>query len=96
MTLAIGGELIFGMFAGMALAALHLMLLRRASARLGAGSGGVDALLGGAVLRLGLVLAGFAAVAGLAPHPGLALVAGLCGFALARTLILRRVQRTRR
>lgn len=96
MTLAIGGELIFGMFAGMALAALHLMLLRRASARLGAGSGGVGALLGGAVLRLGLVLAGFAAVAGLAPHPGLALVAGLCGFALARTLILRRVQRTRR
>ncbi|MBR9650609.1 hypothetical protein [Thalassovita aquimarina] len=95
MTLATGGELIFGVFAGMALAALHLMLLRRAAERLGKG-GGVGALLGGAVLRLGLVLAGFAAVAWLAPQPGFALVAGLCGFALARTLILRRVQRTRR
>jgi hypothetical protein len=93
MTLATGGELIFGLFAGMALAALHLTLLRRAAARLGSGADGLGTLLGGAVLRLALVLAGFAAVAGLAPHPGFALVAGLCGFALARTLILRRTQR---
>ena len=93
MTLATGGELIFGLFAGMALAALHLVLLRRAAARLGTGADGVGALLCGAVPRLVLVLAGFAAVAGLAPQPGLALVAGLCGFALARTLIVRRAQR---
>ncbi len=96
MTLAIGGELIFGLLAGMALAALHLMLLRRGAERLGTGADGVGALLGGAALRLALVLAGFAAVAGLAPQPGLALVAGLCGFALARRLILRRAQRAER
>lgn len=96
MTLATGGEMVAGLLAGMALAVLHLRLLRHAAARLGAGTGGVGALLGGAVLRLLLVLAGFAAVAWLAPQPGLALVAGLCGFALARTLIVRRVERTKR
>lgn len=93
MTLATGAELILELLAGMALAALHLMLLRRAAARLGTGAGGVGSLLGGAALRLVLVLAGFAAVAWLAPQPGLALVAGLCGFALARTLIVRRALR---
>lgn len=93
MTLATGGELIFGLFAGMALAALHLLLLRLGSVRLGSRGTGAGALLGGAVLRMIIVLAGFAMVARLAPQPGLALIAGLCGFALARTLILRRTQR---
>ena len=81
-----------GLVAGLALGALHLLWLRRASERLGAGSGGVGALLAGAALRLAVVLAGFAAVAWVATRPGLALVAALVGFVLARTLGLWRMR----
>ncbi|WP_291296902.1 ATP synthase subunit I [Elioraea sp.] len=82
------GDLLLGLPAGLALGTLHLLLLRRAAARFG--TGGTKALLSGAALRLAIVLAGFAAVASVAVQPGLALVAALGGFALARTLGLRR------
>ena len=69
-----------------------------ALARLGCGSAretgsGTGALLAGAALRLAVVLAGFAAVAWVATQPGLALIAALGGFVLARTLGLWRVRR---
>lgn len=88
MTVGIAGDLLLGLPAGLALGTLHLLLLRRAAARLGAG-GATRALLAGAALRLAIVLAGFAAVALAAVQPGLALVAALGGFALARTVGLR-------
>jgi hypothetical protein len=84
-----------GLLAGLALGALHLLWLRRVSARLGAGTGtgtGTGALLAGAALRLAVVLAGFAAVAWVAKQPGLTLIAALGGFTLARTLGLWRVR----
>ncbi len=97
MTAGMPGDLILGLLAGMVLASLHLLLLRRATARIGARSGGVGALLGGAMLRVAVVLAGFAAVAwGTTTQPGLALIAALGGFVLARTLGLWRVQRIKR
>jgi hypothetical protein len=91
MTAGTTGDLLLGLVAGLALGALHLLWLRRASARLGAG-GGAGALLAGAALRLAVVLAGFAAVAWVAIQPGLGLVAALGGFALARTLGLYRIR----
>src|SRR5665811_46691 len=62
-----------------------------APARLGAGTG-TGALLAGAALRLAVVLAGFAAVAWVAVQPGLALIAALSGFTLARALGLWRIR----
>jgi hypothetical protein len=95
MTAGVIGDLLFGLLAGLALGALHLLWLRRASVRLGTGTG-MGALLAGATLRLAVVLAGFAAVAWAAMQPGLALIAALGGFTLARTLGLWRVRnRTR-
>jgi len=91
MTAGTTGDLLLGLVAGLALGALHLLWLRRASAPLGAG-GGAGALLAGAALRLAVVLAGFAAVAWVAMQPGLALIAALGGFALARTLGLYRIR----
>jgi hypothetical protein len=89
------GDLLLGLLAGLALGAMHLLWLRRASARLGAG-GGTGTLLAGAALRLTVVVVGFVAVAWVAMQPGLALIAALGGFALARTLGLWRVRnRTR-
>jgi hypothetical protein len=95
MSAGMTGDILLGLLAGLALGALHLLWLRRASARLGAGAG-TGALLAGAALRLAVVLAGFAAVAWAAMQPGLALIAALGGFTLARTLGLWRVRnRTR-
>lgn len=95
MTAGMIGDLLFGLLAGLALGALHLLWLQRASARLGTGTG-TGALLAGAALRLAVVLAGFAAVAWAAMQPGLALIAALGGFTLARILGLWRVRnRTR-
>jgi hypothetical protein len=91
MSAGMTGDLLLGLLAGLALGALHLLWLRRASARLGAGAG-TGALLAGAALRLAVVLAGFAAVAWVAMQPGLALIAALSGFALARTLWLWRIR----
>lgn len=95
MTAGITSDLMLGLLAGLALGALHLLWLRRASARLGA-SARTGALLAGAALRLAVVLAGFAAVAWAAMQPGLALIAALVGFALARTLGLWRIRRKMR
>ena len=96
MSIATIDDLLLGLLAGLALGALHLLWLRRAAARLGAGAGGTGALLAGAVLRLAVVLAGFAAVGWAAMQPGLALIAALGGFTLARTLGLWRVRRRAR
>jgi hypothetical protein len=91
MTAGMTGDLMLGLLAGLALGALHLLWLQRASARLGAGAG-TGALLAGAALRLAVVLAGFTAVAWVAMQPGPALIAALGGFTLARTLELWRVR----
>jgi hypothetical protein len=85
-----------GLFAGLALGALHLLWLWRASLRLGSRTGSAGALLAGAALRLAVVLAGFAAVAWVATQPGLALIAALGGFVLSRTLGLWRMRRENR
>jgi len=91
MTAEVAADLMLGLLAGLGLGALHMLWLRRASARLGAGAG-TGTLLAGAALRLVVVLAGFAAVAWVAIQPGLALIAALGGFTLARTLGLWRVR----
>ncbi len=96
MTAEIAGNLIVGLLAGMALGWVHLLLLRHASASIVARSGGTGALLGGAALRVAIVLAGFAALAWVASQPGLALIAALGGFALTRQFVLRRAQRIER
>lgn len=84
-------DLALGTVAGFVLGALHMWMLWRASMRLREKTG-ARALLGGAVLRLAVVLVGFVAVAGSAAHPGLALSVALCGFALIRNVALQRVQ----
>jgi hypothetical protein len=96
MSTGIIGDLLLGLLAGLVLGALHLLWLRRAAARLGAGAGGTGALLAGAALRLAIVLAGFAAVAWVATQPGLSLIAALGGFVSARTLGLWRVRHIKR
>jgi hypothetical protein len=53
----------------------------------GAGSGG--ALLAGAMLRLATTLACFGLVARFAPTPGIALIAALAGFTIARSICIR-------
>lgn len=93
--LGMTGDLALGFLAGAALAALHLLWLWRAAARLEAGAGAAR-LLGGAALRLAVVVSGFAAVAWLAATPGLALIAALGGFITARTLGLWRARRVGR
>ena len=96
MTAGMTGDLMIGILAGLALGALHLLWLWRASTRFGAEAGGVGALLAGGALRLSVVLSGFAAIASVATHPGLALTAALGSFVLARTLGLWRARDVRR
>jgi len=93
MTAEMTRDLMLGFLAGLALGGLHLLWLWRASARLGARAGGMGGLLAGTVLRLAVVLAGFAAIGWVATQPGLALIAALGGLVLARTLGLRRARR---
>jgi F1F0 ATPase subunit 2 len=86
-------DLLLGAVAGVALGALHMAWLWRAARRLTAPGGRAGALLGGAVLRLAVLVAGFAAVALLATDPAVALVAALAGFVVLRSLALRRARR---
>ena len=92
MTAGMAGDILLGFLGGLTLGALHLLWLWRASVQLGEGAG-AKRLLAGAATRLAAVLAGFAAVAWMAMQPGLALLAALIGFALARTLGLRRARK---
>jgi F1F0 ATPase subunit 2 len=96
MSAGLVSDLSLGFLAGLALGALHLWWLWHATARLVVRVGGMGALLGGAALRLAVVLAGFSAVANVAAEPGLALIAALGGFVLARTLVLSRARHVRR
>lgn len=91
MSTGMTSDLLLGLLAGLALGALHLLWLRRASARLGVETG-AGALLVGAALRLAVVLAGFAAVAWMALQPGPALIAALGGFTLSRAFGLWRIR----
>ena len=93
MVAGVTSDLTLGLLAGLALGVLHLLWLWRASARFGARTDGTGVLLAGAALRLAVVLAGFAVVESVATQPGLALIAALGGFVLARTLGLRRARR---
>lgn len=92
MPVALAADLLLGGLAGMALAALHLGWLWRAARRLGASGGGAGVVLGGAALRLVVLVAGFAVIALLATYPPAALVAALLGFAVLRGIVLRRAR----
>lgn len=81
-------DLILGLGAGMALAALHLRWLWLASRRLGADLGLGGLMIGGA-LRLAFLVAGFAALGAVTNNPGVAMIAGLVGLALVRLIALR-------
>lgn len=85
-------DLALGLLAGLALAALHLAWLWRATRRLGQGAG-LGALLGGAALRLAAVVAGFGLIAAVAPDPAPTLLAALLGFTLLRVVALRILRR---
>lgn len=86
-------DLVLGLVVGLVLAAAHLLWLWQAARRLGTQSGGAGVVIGGTMLRLAVVIAGFAVLAWIADAPGLALLAALLGFALMRGLTLRRVRR---
>ena len=90
MTAGMVGDLALGLVSGVVLAALHLLLLRRAADWFSGKKWSLAMLLGGSALRLGLILAGFAAVAWAAKQPGIALLAALVGYGIVRTLVLRR------
>jgi hypothetical protein len=96
MSAGLVGDLSLGLLGGLALGGLYLWWLWHATARLVVRVGGMGTLLAGAALRLAVVLAGFSAVASVAAEPGLALIAALGGFVLARTLVLSRARRVRR
>ena len=82
-------ELLTGLAAGAVLGALYLGLLRRATARLpGSGAPGL-AMLGGAVLRIALVVGGLWLVGAGAPTR---LLAGLAGFVVVRQLAIQYVR----
>lgn len=81
-------DLALGLLGGAVLAALHLALLWHGLRRLKAPGG---AMLAGALIRLGLTGAGIAALAWIADHPEVTLVAALIGFAAVRRLVLPRV-----
>ena len=89
---AILGDLVLGVMAGAGLGALHMLWLWRASSRLGTGAG-VTTLLGGALLRLAVVLAGFAAIMLLAHQPALAMAGALGGFSVIRVVAIRLARR---
>ena len=92
MNAELAGDLVLGALTGLGLGALHMLWLWRAAARLGARAG-AWALLGGALLRLAAVMAGFALLMRLAQQPAAALAAALAGFAVVRALALRRARR---
>ena len=91
--MAMAGDLILGAMGGLGLAALHLAWLWRAAQRLALAGGGAGAVLGGAALRLVVLVVGFALIALLAANPPVALVAALASFAVLRGIALRRARR---
>ena len=86
-------DLALGALTGAALGALHMMWLWRAAARLRPDGSGALALVGGAVLRLAVVLAGFAGLLSITSQPALALIGALAGFTLIRAVAVRRARR---
>ncbi|TDK48732.1 ATP synthase subunit I [Antarcticimicrobium luteum] len=86
-------DLALGAITGAALGALHMIWLWRASRQLRPDGTGALTLVGGAVLRLALVLAGFAGLLALATQPALALAGALAGFTLVRAAAVRRARR---
>lgn len=93
MSMALSLDLLLGAVSGMALGAVHLAWLWRAAHRLAASGGGAGTILGGAALRLAVLIAGFAAIALLATYPPAALLAALLGFAVLRAIALRRARK---
>jgi F1F0 ATPase subunit 2 len=93
------GDIVFGLLAGLLLGGLHLLWLWRASRRLlsapapGAGHGLI--LIGGAFLRLGVMIGGLALAARYAADPGPALLAALAGLVIARGVALRAARAAR-
>jgi F1F0 ATPase subunit 2 len=90
--MSMAGDLLLGAMGGLALAALHLAWLWRAAQRLAGSGSGAAAVLGGAALRLAVLIAGFAAIALMATNPPFALVAALISFAVLRGIALRRAR----
>lgn len=86
-------DVALGGVVGAALGAVHMLWLWRASARLGPEGGGALALVGGAVLRLALVLAGFAGLMALAAQPAVAMVSALVAFTAVRMIAVRRARK---
>ena len=86
-------DLVLGALTGAALGALHMVWLWGAAGRLRPDGSGALALVGGAVLRLAVVVAGFAGLLSIATQPTLALVGALAGFALIRAVAVRRARR---
>lgn len=95
MSMALSLDLLLGAMAGMALGAVHLAWLWRAARNLAAPGTGAGAVLGGAALRLAVLIAGFAAIALLATNPPAALLAALLGFGVLRAIALRRVRKAK-
>ncbi len=91
--MAMAGDLLLGTVSGLALAALHLAWLWRAAQRLAASGSGAGAVLGGAALRLAVLIAGFAAIAMMATNAPVALLAALTGFTVLRRIALRRARK---
>lgn len=89
MSLEILRDVALGGLTGAALGALHMLWLWRSAARLGPDGAGALALVGGAILRLAAVLAGFAGVMTFAGQPAAALIAALAGFTAVRILAVR-------
>lgn len=92
MTVDILIDLALGALTGAALGALHMLWLWRSAARLGPDGAGALALVGGAILRLAAVLAGFATLMTFATHPAPALIGALAGFTVIRILAVRRAR----
>lgn len=90
--MSMAGDLLLGAVSGLALAALHLAWLWRAAQRLAGSGSGAGAVLGGAALRLAVLVTGFAAIALMATNPPVALLAALMGFAVLRGIALRRAR----
>lgn len=86
-------DLALGAAVGAVLGAVHMAWLWRASARLGPEGTGALALVGGALLRLALVLAGFAGLMALAAQPAVAMVAALVAFTAVRMIAVRRARK---
>lgn len=86
-------DLVLGLIVGAALGALHMVWLWRASTGLRPDGSGALALVGGALLRLALVLAGFAGLMAVARQPAPALLAALLGFTVIRMIAVRRARK---